>query len=67
MVHDADEAQFEQIHTSRDSCGQVIRVYASIHQDQLGEDANCPLAMWVDGSRKLEGVKVGEIYASICG
>ena len=61
-VHDADEAQFERIHASREH---VKRVRASIHQVQLGEDADCPPALWVDGSRKLEGLGVGEVH--ICG
>jgi hypothetical protein len=61
-VHDADEAQFERVHASREH---VKRVRASIHQVQLGEDADCPPALWVDGSRELEGFGVGEIY--VCG
>jgi hypothetical protein len=62
MVHDADEAQFERINASREH---VKRVRASIHQVQLGEDADCPPALWVDGSRELEGLGVGEVH--ICG
>ena len=61
-VHDADEAQFERVHASREH---LKRVRASIHQVQLAEDADCPPALWVDGSRELEGVGVGEIY--VCG
>ena len=61
-VHDADEAQFERIYASREH---VERVRASIHQVQLGEDADCPPALWIDGSRELEGVGVGEVY--VCG
>lgn len=61
-VHDADETQFERVHASREH---VKRVGASIHQVQLGEDADCPPALWVNGSRELERVRVGEIY--ICG
>lgn len=61
-VHDADEAQFERIHTSREY---VKRVRASIHQVQLGEDADRPPALWIDGSREIEGVGVGEVY--VCG
>jgi hypothetical protein len=37
-VPDADEAQFERIHTSHEH---VDHVHASIHQIQLGEDVNC--------------------------
>jgi hypothetical protein len=60
-VHDADEAQFERVHASRQH---LKRMRASIHQVQLGEDADCPPALWVDGSRELEGVGVGEVYIS---
>jgi hypothetical protein len=42
-----------------------MRVRASIHQVHLGEDADCLPALWVDGSRELEGVGVGEFY--VCG
>jgi hypothetical protein len=61
-VHNADKAQFERIHASREH---VKRVRPSIHQVQLGEDADCPPALWVDGPRELEGVGVGEVY--VCG
>lgn len=61
-VHDADEAQFKRVHAS---CEYVKRVRASIHQVQLGEDADCPPALWVDGSGELEGFGVGEVY--VCG
>jgi hypothetical protein len=37
----------------------VERMHAIIHQVQLGDDADCP-ALWVNRSRKLEGVRVGE-------
>ena len=58
-VHDADEAQFERVHAS---CEHVERVRASIHQVQLGEDADCPPALWVDGPHELVGVGVGKVY-----
>ncbi len=38
---------------------------ARIHQVQLGEDADRPAALWVDGSRELERVRIGEVY--VCG
>ena len=38
---------------------------ASIHQVQLGKDADCPPALWVDGSRELERFGVSEVY--VCG
>jgi hypothetical protein len=58
-VHDADEAQLERVHASREY---VERVRTSIHQVRLAEDAGCPPALWVDGSRELERVGVGEVY-----
>ena len=58
-VHDGDEAQFGRVHVFREY---VERVRASIHQVRLAEDANCPPALWVDGSRELEEVGVGEVY-----
>lgn len=61
-VHDADEAQFEWVHASREH---LKCVCTSIHQVQLGKDADCPPALWVNGSRELEGVGVGEVY--VCG
>jgi hypothetical protein len=63
IIHDIDESQFERVlHASREH---VKRVRASIHQIQLGKDADCPLALWVDRSRELEGVRVGEVH--VCG
>jgi hypothetical protein len=61
-VHDADEAQLERVHAPREH---VLRVRARIHQVQLGEDADRPPALGVDGPRKLERVRVGEVY--VCG
>jgi hypothetical protein len=40
-------------------------VLTGIHQVQLGEDADCLLTLWVDGSRELEGVGIGVVY--VCG
>ena len=58
-VHDADEAQFEcPVSMSK-------RIHASIHQLQLGEDANRLSGLWVDGLCRLEGVKVGKV--GMCG
>jgi hypothetical protein len=39
--------KFEWVHASREH---VKRVHANIHQVQLGEDVDFPLALWVDGS-----------------
>lgn len=61
-VHDADEAQLERVHAPREH---VKRVRARIHQVQLGEDADRPPALGVDGPRELERVRVGEVY--VCG
>ena len=36
-----------------------------IHQVQLGEDADRPPALGVDGAHELERVRVGEVY--VCG
>jgi hypothetical protein len=54
-VHDADDAQFEWVDASREH---IKRVRASIHQVQLGEYADCPPALWVDGSRSLRESKL---------
>jgi hypothetical protein len=61
-VHDTDETQLERVHAPREH---VMCVGARIHQVQLGEDADCPPALGVDGSRELERVRVGEVY--VCG
>jgi hypothetical protein len=31
-------------------------------ESQLGKDADCPLALWVDGSCELERAGVGNVY-----
>jgi hypothetical protein len=43
---------------------QFARVHASREHIKRGEDAECPPALWVDGSRELKGVRVGvgEVY-----
>ena len=61
-VHNADEAQLERVHAPREH---VERVCARIHQVQLGEDPDRPPTLGVDGARKLERVRVGEVY--VCG
>jgi len=49
-VDDADEAQLERVHTPREH---VERVCARVHQVELREDTDRPLALGVDGSREL--------------
>ena len=49
-VDDADEAQLERVHTP---CEHVECVCARVHQVELREDTDRPLALGVDGSREL--------------
>jgi len=58
-VHDADKAQLERVHAPRED---VERVRARVHQVELGQDADRPPALGVNGPRELEGVRVGEVY-----
>ena len=60
-VHDADKAKLERVHTPREY---VECMRARIHQIELGQDADCPPALRIDGPRELEGLRVGKVDVS---
>jgi hypothetical protein len=61
-VHDAEEAELQRVHPSREY---VERVRARIHQVQLRQDADCPSPLRVYGPRELERIRVREV--DVCG
>ena len=59
-VHDANKAKLEGVHAPRKH---VERVRARIHQVELGQYANHPPTLGVDGPRELQGLGVGKVDA----
>ena len=57
-VHDADEAELERVDASGED---VERVRARVHEVELREHADRASALWVDGTRELEGFRIREI------
>lgn len=57
-VYDADETEFEGVHATGED---VQGVGASIHEVEFGKDTDGALALGIDRTCELEGIRVGEI------